>query len=267
MKHTCRRATCFFAATLFGHIAHNTIVIVEPKYAAKAIESAASGGKILAATIASEMINIKLPDWTNIVNNNHIQKKNQWLILIYSEKSTISVKKANQSFINENAKKITPKLNINLLIVTTLFQREKKLIQIAQRNTNGNANISTFRLNHTIHNIQLVNIVPILDQRITANADVSERIHVHTNASTSTDTTFELCNMVVINIQLQKDLTTDDVNLFNKFLNHQFVTEETDCSKYHIQNKKNPSHHINCNIHSRIYFFSQPKRQQTTSWF
>ena len=115
--------------------------------------------------------------------------------------------------------------------MTTLFQREKKLIQIAQRNTNGNANISTFRLNHTIHNIQLVNIVPILDQRITANADVSERIHVHTNASTSTDTTFELCNMVVINIQLQKDFNTEDVNLFSKFLNHQLVKEETACSR------------------------------------
>jgi hypothetical protein len=174
--------------------------------------------------------------------------------LIYSEKSTISVKNANQSFINEKAKNIIPKLNINLLIVTTLLQREKKLIHIAQRNTKGNANINTFRLNHTIHNTQLVNIVPILDQRITAKADVSERIHVHTNASTSTETTFELCNIVVISTQLQKDLITDEVNLFNKFLNHQLVTEETVCSKYHIQNRKNPSHHINCIIHSRIYF-------------
>lgn len=262
MKQTCRSATCFFAATLFAHIAHNTIVIVDPKYAANAIENAASGGKIPADIIASEMINIKLHDCTNMVNNNHIQKKNRWLILIYSEKSTISVRKANQSFINENAKKITPKLNINLLIMTTLSQREKKFIQIAQRNTNGKANIKTFKLNHTIHNTQLVSIVPIFDQRITANADVSERIHVHTNANTSTETTFELCNIVVISIQLQKDLTTDDVNFFNKFLNHQLVTEETVCSKYHIQNRKNPSHHTNCNIHSRIKTFNQFKHKQ-----
>jgi hypothetical protein len=66
---------------------------------------------------------------------------------------------------------------------------------------------------------------------MTANADVSERIHVHTKASTSTETTFELCNIVVINIQLQKDFKTDDVNFFNKFLNHQLVNEETACSK------------------------------------
>lgn len=31
LKETCQRATCFFAATLLGHIAHNIIVIVDPK--------------------------------------------------------------------------------------------------------------------------------------------------------------------------------------------------------------------------------------------
>jgi hypothetical protein len=120
---------------------------------------------------------------------------------------------------------------MNLLIVTILFRRERKLIQIAPRNIRGRANIETFRLNHTIHRTPLVIIVPIFDQRITANADVRERIHVHTKANTSTETTFELCNIVVINIQLQKDLGTEEVNFFNKFLNHQFVTEDTLCSR------------------------------------
>lgn len=138
---------------------------------------------------------------------------------------------ANQSFINENARKITPKLNINLLIATTLLQRDKKLIQIAPKNINGKASTETFKLNHTIHKAELVIMVPIFDPRITANAEVSDKIHVQTNANTSTETTFELCNIVVIKIQLQKDFKTDDVNLFNKFLNHQFVTDETACSK------------------------------------
>ena len=205
--------------------------MVDQRYAANDIENAASGGKIPADTIASDMMNIKLHDCTNTVNNNHIQKKNRGLIFIYSVKSTISVKNPNQSFINEKARKITPRLNINLLTATTLSQRVKKFIPIAHKNTKGKAIVSTFKLNHTIHNIELVNIVPTLDQSITANADVNERIHVHTNANTRTDITFELCNIVVINIQLQKDLGTDDVNLFNKFLNHPLVTEETACSK------------------------------------
>ena len=231
LKQTCQSATCFFIATLFDHIAHNTIVIVDQRYVENAIANAASGGNIPADTIASDIINIKLHDCTNIVNNNQIQKKNQGLIFIYSDKSTISVKNASQSFINEKAKKITPRLNINLLTATTLSQRDRNPIQTAPKNTNGNAIIETFKLNHTIHSTELVNIVPILDQSITANADVSERIHVHTNANTSTETTLELCNIVVINIQLQKDLGTDDVNFFNRFLNHPLVTAETACSK------------------------------------
>ena len=207
------------------------MVIVDQRYVENAIANAASGGNIPADTIASDIINIKLHDCTNSVSNNQIQKKNHGLIFTYSERSIILVKKANQSFINENAKKITPRLNINLLIATTLSQREKKLIHIAPKNTNGNAIIVTFKLNHTIHKTELVNIVPILDQSMTANAEVSERIHVHTNASTRTDTIFELCNMVVINIQLQKDLVTEEVNFFIKFLNHQLVMDETACSK------------------------------------
>ena len=231
MKQTCQTATCFLIATLFGHTAHNIIVIVDQRYVANAIANAGSGGNIPADTIASKIINIKVPDCTNKVKTNHIQKKNREDIFIYSAKSTISVTNANHSFINENAKKITQKLNINLHTATTLSRRDKKFIQIAPKKINGKAIIDTFKLNQTTHSIELVNIVPTLDPRITANADVSERIHVHTKAKTRTETTFELSNIAVINIQLQKDLGTDDVNFFNKFLNHQFVTEETACSK------------------------------------
>jgi hypothetical protein len=118
-----------------------------------------------------------------------------------------------------------------LLIETTFDRRERKLIHIAHKNINGKAITDTFRLNHTTHKTELVNIVPIFDPRITANADVRERTHVHTNANINTETTFELCKMAVINIQLQKDFSTDEVNFFNKFLNHPLVTEETACSK------------------------------------
>lgn len=118
-----------------------------------------------------------------------------------------------------------------MLIATILSRRDRKFIQIAPKKTNGKAIIDTFKLNHTIHKTELVNIVPIFDHSITANADVSERIHVHTNANTSTETTFELCNIVVIRIQLQKDLVTEDVNLFIRFLNHPLVMEATACSK------------------------------------
>ena len=231
MKQTCHSATCFFIATLLVHNAQRTIVTVDPRYVAKTIANADSAGKIPDATIASVMININVHDCTNTVNNNHTQKKNRGLIFIYSEKSTISVTKANQSFINENAKKITQKLNKNLLIVSIFHQRAKKLVQIAQKNINGSAIIETFKLNQTIQRIEDVIIVPTLDQRITANAEVKDNIPVQTKARTKTETTFELSKIVVINIQLQKDFGTDDVNLFSKFLNHQFVTEDTACSK------------------------------------
>lgn len=235
-------------------MAHNTIVIVDHKYDAKAIEKAAVGGKIQVETIAKAIMNIKLPDWTNAVNNNQIQKNIHGVIWTYSEKSTISVTKASQSFIKEKAKNTIPKLNINLPIITILLQREKKLIKMAPVNINGKATMETFKLNQTTHKTELVNIVPIFDPRITANADVSERIQVHTKAKTKTEITFELCNIAVIKIQLKKDLCTEDVNFFNKFLNHQLVTEETACSKYVIQNRKNQSHHRNCNIHCNIKF-------------
>lgn len=231
LKETCQSATCFLVATLLDPMAHKIIVIVDPRYEANATANADSGDNTPAETIVSEIININVQDCTKAVNINQIQKKNRGDILVYSEKSTISVTNANQSFIKENAKNIIPKLNKNLLIVSTLPRREKKFIQMAPMKINGNAIIETFRLNQTTHRTVLVIMVPIFDQRITANADVRERIHVHTNANTSTETTFELCNIVVIKTQLQKDLRTDDVNLFNKLLNHQLVNDETACSK------------------------------------
>jgi len=91
---------------------------------------------------------------------------------------------------------------------------------MAHKNINGNAILATLKLKPTTHNNDAVIQVPTLDPKITANAAVRERTHVHTNAKTRTDTTFELSRIVVINIQLQKDFGTDDVNLFNKFLNH-----------------------------------------------
>jgi hypothetical protein len=74
-------------------------------------------------------------------------------------------------------------------------------------------------------------MVHTLDPRITANADVKDNIPVQTKASTNTETTFELSKIAVIKIQLQNDFKTDDVNFLSKFLNHQFVTEDTACSK------------------------------------
>ena len=115
--------------------------------------------------------------------------------------------------------------------MTEVDEREKKLNHIAQKNINGKAILATFRLKPTTHNNDAVIHVPTLDHKITANAAVRDRTHVQTNARTRTDTTFELSRIVVINIQLQKDFGTDDVNLFNKFLNHPWVTEETACSK------------------------------------
>jgi hypothetical protein len=73
-------------------------------------------------------------------------------------------------------------------------------------------------------------MVPIFTQRITANAEVKDSIPVQTKANTKTDITFELCNIEVIKIQLRKDLGTDDVNFFIKFLNHQLENPATACS-------------------------------------
>ena len=116
-------------------------------------------------------------------------------------------------------------------MASIFHQWGKKFIQIAQRNINGRAIIETFKLSHTIPKIEDVIIVHTLDQRITANADVRDSIPVQTNANTRTETTFELSKIVVIKIQLQKDFNLDEVNFFKKFLNHQFVREETACSK------------------------------------
>ena len=182
-------------------------------------------------TKARDMIKVIVQDWIRSVNHNHIKKKIHGLNLKYSVKSMLSVKNHNHSFIKEKAKNIIPKLRKNLLNVTELDEREKKLNPTAPKNINGNAILATFKLKPITHNNEAVIQVPTLDQRITANADVRDRIHVHTNASTNTETTFELSNIVVINIQLPKDFGTDAVNLFNKFLNHQLVTEETACSK------------------------------------
>ena len=116
-------------------------------------------------------------------------------------------------------------------MATTFDQRERKFIHIAHRNINGNAIFATSKLKPTTHRSEAVIQVPTLDQRITANADVKDKIHVQTNARTRTETTFELSKIVVIKIPLQKDFNLDEVNFFNKFLNHQFVREATACSK------------------------------------
>lgn len=80
LKHTCRSATCFLIATLLDHRAQITIVMVDQRYVAKTIAKAGSAVKIPEATIASVMINTNVQDCTNIVNNNHTQKKNHGLI-------------------------------------------------------------------------------------------------------------------------------------------------------------------------------------------
>jgi hypothetical protein len=90
--------------------------------------------------------------------------------------------------------------------------------------------MDTSKLSHTIQRIEVGIIVPIFTHKITAKAEVKDNIPVHTNASTKTDITFELCKIVVIKIQLQKDFGTDDVNFFIKFLNHQLEKPVTACS-------------------------------------
>ena len=111
-----------------------------------------------------------------------------------------------------------------------MLQRERKFIHTAHRNIRGKAIIDTSKLNQTIHRIDVGIIVHIFAQRITANAEVNESIHVHTKANTKIDITFELCNIVVVNIPLRKDLNEVDVNFFIKFLNHPLENHETDCS-------------------------------------
>lgn len=230
MNHTCRNATCFFISALFFHKAPKTIVNVDHKYVQNAIGNHNSGDRIHVATAANIITKISEPDCTNIVSNKPIQKNIHGLSHDNNEKS-ISVRKFNQSFINENARNINPKLNINLLTVATFSRRDKKLIHIAPRKMSGNAITDTFKLSQIIHNAEVVIIVHIFEPRITAKAAVKESTHVHTKASTKTETTLELCKRVVINIQLPNDFVTEDVNFLSKFLNHQLENDDTACSK------------------------------------
>lgn len=123
-----------------------------------------------------------------------------------------------------------PKLSKNFPIDSTLPQRERKLINTAHKSIKGNAIIDTFKLNQTIHKIEVGIIVHIFTHKITANAEVKDSIPVQTKANTKTDITLELCKIVVIKIQLQKDFGADEVNFFIKFLNHQLEKPETACS-------------------------------------
>lgn len=205
------------------------MVIVDHKYHQNIIGNANVGDKIHDHTVASTIIKVILPDWTKIVNISQKRKKIRGLIHVKIDRST-SVRKLNPSFINENAKKISHKLSKNFPVASTLFQRERKFIHIAHRRINGNAIRDTLKLNQTIHKIEVGIMVPMFTQRITANAEVNDNIPVQTNANTKTDITFELCNIVVIKIQLKKDFGTDEVNFFMKFLNHQLEKPATACS-------------------------------------
>ena len=229
LNHTCRIATCFFIANEFFHIDHTIIVIVDPKYPQNIIGNANVGDSIHDHTVANTIINVILPDWTKIVNISPKRKNNHGLIHENIERST-SVRKFNPFFIKENARKIRPKLSKNFPIDSTLLQREKKFINTAQISIKGNAIIDTSKLSQTIHKIEVGIIVHIFTQRITANAEVKDNIPVQTKANTKIDITLELCKIVVIKIQLQKDFETDEVNFFIKFLNHQLEKPETACS-------------------------------------
>lgn len=164
-----------------------------------------------------------------MVNISPKRKNIHGLIQVNIERS-ISVRNHKPFFIKEKARKIRPKLSKNFQIDSILFRRERKLIHIAHNKINGNAIIDTSKLNQTIHKIEVGIIVQIFTQRITANAEVKDNIPVQTKANTKIDITFELCKIVVIKIQLQKDFGTDEVNFFIKFLNHQLEKPETACS-------------------------------------
>ena len=205
------------------------IVIVDHRYPQNIIGIAKVGGKIHVHTAVNTIINVILPDWTKIVNISPKRKNNHGFIHVNMERS-ISVKKLRPSFIKENARKINHKLSKNFQAASTLFQRERKFIHIAHKRIKGNAIIDTLKLNQTIHKIEVGIIVPIFTHRITAKAEVKDNIPVQTNANTNTDITFELCKIVVIKIQLQKDFRIDDVNFFIKFLNHPLENPATACS-------------------------------------
>ena len=97
----------------------------------------------------------------------------------------------------EKARNIIQKLRKNFPKITELCEREKKLNHIAQINIKGNAIFATSKLKPIAHSKDAVIQVPTLDQRITANAEDNDRTQVPTNASTSTETTLELSNIVV----------------------------------------------------------------------
>ena len=193
------------------------------------IGNASIGDKIQDQTVVNTIINVMLPDCTKIVNISQKRKNNRGLIHVNIERST-SVRKFKPSFMKEKARKIIHKLSKNFHIASTLLQWERKFIHTAHKRINGNAIIDTLKLNQTIHKIEVGIIVHTFTQRITANADVNDKIPVHTNAKTKIDITFELCKIVVINIQLKNDLDEDEVNFFIKFLNHQLEKPTTACS-------------------------------------
>jgi hypothetical protein len=205
------------------------IVIVDHRYPQNIIGIAKVGGKIHVHTAVNTIINVILPDWTKIVNISPKRKNNHGFIHVNMERS-ISVKKLRPSFIKENARKINHKLSKNFQTASTLFRRERKFMHIAHKRIRGNAIIDTLKLSQTIHKIEVGIIVPIFTHRITAKAEVKDNIPVQTNANTNTDITFELCKIVVIKIQLQKDFRIDDVNFFIKFLNHPLENPATACS-------------------------------------
>lgn len=205
------------------------MVTVDHTYHQKIIGKANSGNKIHAEDTAKTITNVILHDWTKRVKANQKRKNSQGLIQLNKDRS-ISVKKFSQSFINEKAKKIRPKLSKNFPNASTLLQWVKKLTNIAQKNIKINAIIDTSKLNHTIHKIEVGIIVHIFVHNITARAEVKDKIHVHTKANTNTDITFELCKIVVIKIQLINDFDVEEVKFFIKFLNHHVENHETACS-------------------------------------
>lgn len=216
-------------ANEFFHIDHTTIVIVDHKYPQNIIGNAKVGDNIHDHTVANTIINVILPDCTKRVSMSQKRKNNRGLIHVNKEIST-SVRKFKPFFIKEKARKIRPKLSKNFPIASSLFQRERKFINIAHKRISGKAIIETSKLNQTIQRIEVGIIVHIFTQRITANAEVKDNIPVQTKANTKIDMTFELCKIVVIKIQLQKDFGTDEVNFFIKFLNHQLEKPATACS-------------------------------------
>ena len=205
-------------------------MIVDPKYAHKIIGNAPIGESIHAHTKVSIITNVMLQDWTSNVKANQNKKNNQGLKFQNIVKS-ISDTNTSPSFIKERAKKIRPRLRQSLLIIAILFRREKKLNPIAHKKIKGKAKLATLKLNPITHKIEVGIIVQTFAHRITANADVSERTHVHTKASTKTETIFELCNIVVIKTQLPNDFEFDDVNFFKTLLNQLVEELAIACSK------------------------------------